>query len=51
MEKKEAIKQKENEQKSTTTKTIQDVQGWLRGESDMNSWKQILDDTKWKFPY
>ena len=35
-ERKEAIKQKENEQKSTTTKTIRDVQGWLRGESDMN---------------
>ena len=35
-ERKEAIKQKENESKSTTTKTIQDVQGWLRGKSDLN---------------
>lgn len=36
---KEAIKQKENEQKSTTTKTIQDVQERLRSALDRAKWE------------
>ena len=51
VERKEAIKQKENEQKSTTTKTTQDVQAWLIGESDINYFKHILDRAKWKSTY
>lgn len=51
-ERKEAIKQKENEPKSTTTKTIRDVQGFLRGENDMNYLEHIaLDRAKWELTY